>query len=178
MASRIVLITGGARSGKSRYAEERAREIGARLLYVATAEGSDEEMARRIAAHRARRGAEWTTIEAPIDIANALGKINGRFDAAVVDCVTLWLSNLIERGDETAIERAVEEFIAAARIAGAPVFVVTNELGSGIVPENALARSFRDQAGRANQRLAAAADEVILMVAGLPLFVKKGAACE
>src|ERR1041384_6166909 len=108
MASRIVLVTGGARSGKSRYAEERAREIGARLLYVATAEAGDEEMARRIAAHRACRGAEWTTIEAPIDIANALGKINGRFDAAVVDCVTLWLSNLMARGGGIYVECALE----------------------------------------------------------------------
>ena len=178
MASRIVLVTGGARSGKSRYAEERAREIGAQLLYVATAEAGDEEMARRIAAHRARRGAGWTTIEAPIGVANALGEIDGRFDAAVVDCVTLWLSNLISRGDEIHVERAIDEFIGAARDFAAPVFIVTNELGSGIVPDNALARSFRDLAGWTNQRLAEAADDVVLMVAGLPLFVKKGEACE
>jgi adenosylcobinamide kinase/adenosylcobinamide-phosphate guanylyltransferase len=178
MASRIVLVTGGARSGKSRYAEERAREIGARLLYVATAEAGDEEMARRIAAHRTRRGAEWTTIEAPIDIANALGKINGRFDAAVVDCVTLWLSNLMARGGGIYVERAVEEFIAAARSFDAPLFIVTNEVGAGIVPDNPLARAFRDLAGRTNQRLAAAAEEVVLMVAGLPLFVKGERACD
>ncbi|HEY1371135.1 MAG TPA: bifunctional adenosylcobinamide kinase/adenosylcobinamide-phosphate guanylyltransferase [Candidatus Binatia bacterium] len=177
MKNRIVLITGGARSGKSRYAEERAREKGGRLLYVATAEARDEEMARRIAAHRARRGDEWTTIESPVEIARALTGKHGTFDAAVVDCVTLWLSNLIERAGETAIERSVEEFIAALRIAGAPVFIVTNELGSGIVPENALARRFRDLAGWTNQRLAAAADEVVLMVAGLPIFAKKGGAC-
>jgi adenosylcobinamide kinase/adenosylcobinamide-phosphate guanylyltransferase len=176
MASRIVLVTGGARSGKSRYAGERARETGARLLYIAMAEARDEEMARRIAAHRAGRGAEWTTIEAPLEIASALLENRG-FDAAVVDCVTLWLSNLSERADETAIKPAVDEFIAAARAFSAPVFVVTNELGSGIVPENALARHFRDLAGWTNQRLAAAADEVVLMVAGLPIFAKRGGAC-
>ena len=177
MERRIVLITGGARSGKSRYAEERAREIGARLLYVATAEAGDEEMARRIAAHRARRGAEWTTVEAPLEIASALVKTRG-FDAAVVDCVTLWLSNLMSRGDETYIRRAVEEFIAAARAFDAPLFIVTNQLGAGIVPDNPLARAFRDLAGRTNQRLAAAAEEVVLMVAGVPLFVKGERACD
>jgi len=174
--NRIILITGGARSGKSRYAEERARETGARLLYVATAEAGDDEMSQRIAAHCARRGDEWTTIEAPVEIARAVRENRG-FDAAVVDCVTLWLSNLVERADDTAIERAVEEFIAAVRGFDAPAFIVTNELGSGIVPENALARRFRDLAGRTNQRLAEAADEVVLMVAGLPIFAKKGGTC-
>jgi adenosylcobinamide kinase/adenosylcobinamide-phosphate guanylyltransferase len=172
MSSRLILITGGARSGKSRYAEERAREIGARLLYIATAEAGDEEMARRIAAHRARRGAEWTTIEAPVEVAQALAG-NRCFDAAVIDCVTLWLSNVIWRGDEIYVERAVDGLIAGARRFDAPLFIVTNEVGSGIVPDNALARRFRDLAGRTNQKLAAAADEVVLMVAGLPLFVKK-----
>src|SRR5689334_933436 len=114
MNERIVLVTGGARSGKSRYAEERARGSGARLLYIATAEARDEEMAGRIAAHRVRRGPEWTTVEAPLEIARALTGKRGTFDAAVVDCVTLWLSNLIERPGENAIERAVEEFIAVA----------------------------------------------------------------
>jgi adenosylcobinamide kinase / adenosylcobinamide-phosphate guanylyltransferase len=177
MNGRIILITGGARSGKSRYAEERARAAGALLLYIATAEARDEEMARRIAAHRARRGAEWTTVEAPLEIARALAENRGRCDTALVDCVTLWLSNLLERPGENAIERAVEEFVAGALDFNAPVFVVANEVGSGIVPESALARKFRDVAGWTNQRLAAAADEVVLMVAGLPVFVKKGGTC-
>jgi adenosylcobinamide kinase / adenosylcobinamide-phosphate guanylyltransferase len=177
MKGGIVLVTGGARSGKSRYAEESARATGGRLLYIATAEARDEEMARRIAAHRARRGAEWTAVEAPVEIARALTENRGRFDAALVDCVTLWLSNLLERADETAIDGAVGAFIAGARDFGAPVFVVTNELGSGIVPESALARKFRDVAGWTNQRLAAAADEVVLMVAGLPVVVKEGGTC-
>lgn len=178
MASHIVLVTGGARSGKSRYAEERARGTGARLLYVATAEAGDDEMARRIAAHRARRGAGWTTVEAPVALAAAIADRRGAFDAAVVDCVTLWLSNLIARGDGIYVERAVEEFITAARSFAAPFFIVTNEVGAGIVPDNPLARVFRDLAGRTNQRLAAAADEVVLMVAGLPLFVKGERACD
>jgi adenosylcobinamide kinase / adenosylcobinamide-phosphate guanylyltransferase len=177
MKSRIVLVTGGARSGKSRYAEERGRATGGRLLYIATAEARDDEMARRIAAHRGRRGADWTTVEAPVEIARALTANRGRFDAVLVDCVTLWLSNLLERADESAIEGAVDAFIAAAHDFGAPVFVVTNELGSGIVPESALARKFRDVAGWMNQRLAAAADEVVLMVAGLPVVVKEGGTC-
>src|ERR1051325_2534265 len=108
MKGRIVLVTGGARSGKSRYAEERAHATGGRLLYIATAEARDEEMARRIAAHRARRGIAWTTVEAPVEIARALTENRGRFDVALVDCVTLWLSNLLERADEAAIDGAVE----------------------------------------------------------------------
>jgi adenosylcobinamide kinase / adenosylcobinamide-phosphate guanylyltransferase len=172
MSSRLILVTGGARSGKSRYAEERAREIGARHLYIATAEAGDEEMARRIAAHRARRGTEWTTIEAPVEIAHALAGNHG-FDAAVIDCITLWLSNLMARGDDIYADRAVDGLIASARAFDAPLFIVTNEVGYGIVPDNVLARRFRDLAGRTNQKLAAAADEVVLMVAGLPLFVKK-----
>src|SRR3954471_7421230 len=159
MANRIVLITGGARSGKSRYAEERAREIGARLLYVATAESRDDEMARRIAAHRTRRGAAWTTVEAPVEVGRALAERRGTFDAAVLDCVTLWLNNLILRGDDIYVERAVEEFIAAVGTLAAPLFIVTNEIGSGIVPDNPLARRFRDLAGWTNQRIAAAAAE-------------------
>jgi len=173
MTPHIVLVTGGARSGKSRYAEERARECGARLLYIATAEAGDAEMVRRIAEHRARRGDGWTTIEAPVEAASALTENRCAFDAAVVDCVTLWLSNLIACGDEICVERAVEELVAAAREFGAPLFIVTNEVGAGIVPDNALARRFRDLAGWTNQRLAASADEVVLMVAGLPVFVKK-----
>ncbi|HTM06953.1 MAG TPA: bifunctional adenosylcobinamide kinase/adenosylcobinamide-phosphate guanylyltransferase [Verrucomicrobiae bacterium] len=177
MRHSIVLITGGARSGKSRYAEERARECGARFLYVATAEPRDDEMARRIAEHRARRGVEWTTVEEPVALQRALAGRSGAFDAAVIDCVTLWLSNLMSRADEIYIQRAVEEFIAAAQLVDAPLFIVTNEVGSGIVPDNALARRFRDLAGWTNQRLAAAADEVVLVVAGLPVFIKRGSAC-
>jgi adenosylcobinamide kinase/adenosylcobinamide-phosphate guanylyltransferase len=173
----IVLITGGARSGKSRYAEERARQTGTRLLYIATAEAGDEEMARRIAEHRKRRGTGWITLEEPVEVRRRLLEHRGEIDGAVVDCLTLWLSNLLARGDERYAIGRVEEFAESVRELNFPLFLVTNEVGSGIVPDNPLARTFRDLAGWANQRLAQAADEVVLMVAGLPMNLKKGGAC-
>jgi adenosyl cobinamide kinase/adenosyl cobinamide phosphate guanylyltransferase len=176
MAKQIVLITGGARSGKSRYAEERAREAGARRLYLATAEAKDDEMARRIAKHRERRGKEWMTVEEPIELSAELLRRRGEVDCALVDCLTLWLSNLMEQGEE-AVTKQVDELIDAMTLLDFHVFFVTNEVGSAIVPDNALARSFRDLVGWANQRMAQVADEVVLMVAGLPVFVKKDGAC-
>jgi adenosylcobinamide kinase / adenosylcobinamide-phosphate guanylyltransferase len=173
----MVLITGGARSGKSRYAEERARQTGTRLLYIATAEAGDEEMARRIDEHRRRRGRDWLTVEEPVEIGRRLVEHRGKVDAAVVDCLTLWLSNLLPRGDERYVAGAVEEFVEKIRQINFSLFLVTNELGSGIVPDNPLARKFRDLVGWTNQRLAQVADEVILMVAGLPMSVKKDGAC-
>jgi adenosylcobinamide kinase/adenosylcobinamide-phosphate guanylyltransferase len=177
MARQVVLITGGARSGKSRYAEERAREAGARRLYLATAEAKDEEMARRIAAHRERRGKEWVTDEEPIELSKELLRYRGEVDCALVDCLTLWLSNLLLRHDEEAATRKVDELVDSLTLLDFSVFFVTNEVGSSIVPDNALARSFRDLVGWTNQRVAQVADEVILMVAGLPVFVKKDGAC-
>jgi len=176
MTNKVVLITGGARSGKSRFAEERAREAGARRLYLATAEAKDEEMARRIAAHRERRGREWITVEEPFELSRELLRRRGEVDCAVVDCLTLWLSNLMEQGEEAAMKK-VDELIDALTLLDFRVFFVTNEVGSAIVPDNALARSFRDLVGWTNQRVAQVADEVILMVAGLPVFVKKDGAC-
>ncbi|HEX9444146.1 MAG TPA: bifunctional adenosylcobinamide kinase/adenosylcobinamide-phosphate guanylyltransferase [Candidatus Binatia bacterium] len=177
MKSRIVLVTGGARSGKSRYAEERAGKAGRRLLYVATAEARDEEMARRIADHRARRGGAWLTVEEPVEITRRLLEQRGKVDAALVDCLTLWVSNLLLRGDEKAARTAVEELAENTREINFPLFLVTNEVGWGIVPDNPLARAFRDLTGWTSQRLAAAADEVVLMVAGVPMIVK-GRACD
>jgi adenosylcobinamide kinase/adenosylcobinamide-phosphate guanylyltransferase len=176
-SNRIVLITGGARSGKSRYAEERARESGMRRLYLATAEAKDEEMARRIAEHRKRRGEEWITIEEPIELSNQLLRYRGQVDCALVDCLTLWLSNLLLRQDEEAAVKRIDELVDVLTLLDFHVFFVTNEVGSAVVPDNALARKFRDLVGLASQRLAEAADEVVLMVAGLPMIVKKGAAC-
>lgn len=176
MKKQVVLITGGARSGKSLYAEERAREAGARRLYLATAEAKDDEMARRIAEHRERRGEEWITIEEPTEISRALLRHRGGIDCALVDCLTLWLSNLMEQGEE-AVTKKVDELIDALTLLDFDIFFVTNEVGSAIVPDNALARSFRDLLGWANQRMAQVADEVVLMVAGLPVFVKKDGAC-
>jgi adenosylcobinamide kinase/adenosylcobinamide-phosphate guanylyltransferase len=173
----VVLITGGARSGKSRYAEERARAVGARRLYLATAEAKDEEMARRIAEHRERRGKEWITIEEPIDLSNQLLRYRGQVDCALVDCLTLWISNLLLRQDENAATKKLDELVDALTLLDFHVFFVTNEVGYGVVPDNVLARKFRDLVGLTNQRVAEAADEVVLMVAGLPMIVKKGRTC-
>lgn len=171
--SRIVLVTGGARSGKSRFAEARLAELAPRgpWRYVATAEAGDDEMRARIARHRERRGRAFDTVEAPRDLAGALRGAGAR--GVLVDCVTLWLTNLIldGAGDE-ALWAAADAVAAAARRATVPVVLVTNEVGAGIVPENALARRFRDVAGVVNQRLAAASDEVFLVAAGVPLRLR------
>jgi adenosylcobinamide kinase/adenosylcobinamide-phosphate guanylyltransferase len=169
---KILLITGGARSGKSRYAEKRASELDGRLLYVATAEANDSEMAQRIAAHRDRRKERWTTIEEPLEVAKVLSAQVGKIDCALVDCVTLWLSNLLHAREEPAVEREVEILLEAVSASDFTLVFVANEVGSGIVPDNSLARQFRDLAGRTNQRLAELADEVVLMVAGIPVIVK------
>lgn len=177
MAREIVLITGGARSGKSRYAEERAMTLGTRLLYLATGEPRDEEMARRIAHHQKRRGERWLTIEEPLEVAKALMAQKGKVDCAVVDCLTLWISNvLIQRSEESAT-KATEDLVQGFHGLDFHLFLVTNEVGWGIVPDNSLARQFRDLSGWANQRLAEAADEVVLMVAGVPVVAKRGGIC-
>ena len=166
---RLTLVLGGARSGKSRYAESLITAQAPPWIYVATAQAGDDEMAERIAAHRVRRDAGWETVEAPHDLAGALDGAPAHA-RLLVDCVTLWLSNrmLADADLEREIER-VED--ALARRAGMTV-LVSNEVGYGIVPDNALARRFRDLQGRVNQRLAARADRVVLLVAGLPLVVK------
>jgi adenosylcobinamide kinase/adenosylcobinamide-phosphate guanylyltransferase len=169
----LTLVLGGARSGKSAFAqaaaEALAAETGGRLVMVATAQAFDSEMAERIARHQEDRGPAWTTLEAPFDIASALQPL-GANDIVVVDCLTLWLSNLMldERDLATAAAELVE---AAGRFPGA-LWLVSNEVGFGIVPDNALARRFRDEAGRLHQALAQAADAVTLVVAGLTLRLK------
>ena len=165
----ITLITGGARSGKSGIAEARARACPGRPVYIATAEAGDAEMAARIARHRDGRGPGWDLVEAPLDLCAALARTEGG-GARLVDCLTLWLSNLLLAGRDW--EEEAERLIATLRAARGPVILVTNEVGAGIVPENALARAFRDAAGLLNQRVAAAADEVVMAVCGLPLQVK------
>jgi len=165
----LALITGGARSGKSRLAESLARQSGLRLRYVATAQPLDAEMADRIAQHRADRGPGWETLEAPLDLAPAMaGALPG--SVTLVDCATLWLTNHLLAGHDLAAE--TERLLAALATARGPVIVVTNEVGWGIVPENALARAFRDEQGRLNQRLAAAAGLVVAVLSGLPLALK------
>jgi adenosylcobinamide kinase / adenosylcobinamide-phosphate guanylyltransferase len=177
MIKQITLVTGGARSGKSRYAEERAKQLGARLLYLATAEAKDEEMIQRIAEHQKRRGDQWITIEEPLELAEALLLYRGRADCAVVDCLTLWISNLLAQRDEAEVKKKVEELVARLPSLDFDVFLVTNEVGSAIVPDNPLARKFRDLMGWTNQRFAKAAHEVVLMVTGLPVIVRKEGAC-
>jgi adenosylcobinamide kinase / adenosylcobinamide-phosphate guanylyltransferase len=168
-AEGITLVLGGARSGKSRYAERLIQALPAPWLYVATAEAADAEMAERIAAHRARRGDGWRTVEAPQHLGPALAT-SPLHAPLLVDCMTLWLSNrMLAQAD---IEREMGELAAALERRTGTLVLVSNEVGSGIVPENPLARRFRDLQGRLNQRLAARADRVVLLVAGIPLAVK------
>lgn len=164
-----ILITGGARSGKSVFAERLALHPMGRAIYIATAEARDDEMRARIAAHRARRGAQWTDRHAPHDLVAALEDSDG--DAPrLVDCLTLWLSNRMLAGADWRAEGT--RLTAALAGQRAPVVLVTNEVGAGIVPENRLAREFRDAAGWLNQSVAGACDAVWLCVAGCPLKVK------
>jgi adenosylcobinamide kinase / adenosylcobinamide-phosphate guanylyltransferase len=165
----VILITGGARSGKSTRAEARAREFAGKPVYIATAEGFDHEMRERIAKHRARRGQDWIEHETPLELVAALGATDGG-GARLVDCLTIWLSNLMHDGRDWASEAA--RLAETLKMQRSPVVLVTNEVGSGIVPDNALARAFRDAAGLVNQMIARAADEVELVVAGLPMRVK------
>jgi len=165
----IILITGGARSGKSTRAETRARAFAGRPVYVATAEALDAEMHERIAKHRLRRGNEWLERETPLEVAAALLETDGG-GARLVDCLTLWLSNLMHA--ERDWEKEARLLLEALSRQRSPVVLVTNEVGLGIVPDNALARRFRDAAGILNQMVARAADEVEFVVAGLPMRVK------
>ncbi|AMA57375.1 bifunctional adenosylcobinamide kinase/adenosylcobinamide-phosphate guanylyltransferase [Bradyrhizobium sp. CCGE-LA001] len=165
----VILITGGARSGKSTRAEARAKGFPGRPVYLATAEALDTEMDERIAKHRARRGTDWIEREVPLDLVPALVATDGG-GARLVDCLTLWLSNLMHA--ERDWESDVKQLADALPQLNSPVVLVTNEVGLGIVPDNALARSFRDAAGIMNQTIAAAADEVELVVAGLPMKLK------
>jgi adenosylcobinamide kinase/adenosylcobinamide-phosphate guanylyltransferase len=172
-APRATLVLGGARSGKSRTAEAIARAqagAGGDLIYVATAEALDDEMRARIAAHRVSRGPDWRTIDVPLDLARAIAAEARPGAAVLVDCLTLWLSNLMHR--EQDVPAATAGLIAALSGARGPVVLVTNEVGLGIVPDNALARAFRAHAGRMNQAVAAAAGRVVLVAAGLSLTLK------
>lgn len=166
----VTLVLGGARSGKTRWALRAAEASGLAPVMLATAEAGDAEMAERIARHRAERDARWRTVEAPLELAAALGAL-GPGDAVVVDCLTLWLSNLMHAEADLA---AAADGLEAALGAPGTVWLVSNEVGWGVVPDNALARRFRDEAGRLHQRLAARADVVVLVVAGLPLWLKGG----
>ena len=170
----ITLITGGARSGKSAYALKLAAErAGARRVYIATGEASDEEMAARIARHKAERPTDFATIEEPVKLTSALQDLSGRAEVVVIDSLTLWVANLM--GIYPAEEAFRHECLTLAQVLARAPFdsiVVTDEVGSGIVPDNAVARRFRDRLGLTNQCIAQAAGEVFLLVSGLPLKVK------
>ena len=167
-----VLVVGGARSGKSAYAEALVERSGRAPVYLATAgPARDREMADRVARHVSRRGDRWRTVEARLELAPALVEASRPDTAILLDCATMWLSNLMEADRDA--DAAVAELSATLAGLPGPVVVVTNEVGHGIVPENALARAFRDAHGRMNQRLAAAMDHVVLVVAGRPLVLPK-----
>ncbi len=166
---RLSLVLGGAASGKSAFAEGLVQGVSEKPTYIATSQVFDAEMQAKVAAHRAARGAGWTTIEEPLDIAGALA--SAPVDAPVlIDCATLWLTNVML--GEHDLEAAEADFLAALAVAEQPVVIVSNETGQGIVPENALARRFRNAQGRLNQRIAARADLVVAVMAGLPLVLK------
>jgi adenosylcobinamide kinase / adenosylcobinamide-phosphate guanylyltransferase len=168
MTANMTLVLGGARSGKSRYAETLITAGKPPWTYIATAEAGDEEMAARIKAHRQRRNSRWRTIEAPRDVAPVLAECEST--PVLIDCLTLWLSNLVLAHAD--IDGEIGRLEKALRAMKAHVVLVANEVGLGIVPEHPLGRQFRDWQGVLNQRMAAQADRVILMVAGLPLVVK------
>lgn len=170
---RSLLLIGGARSGKSRYAQKLAEESGKAPVLIATAAAGDAEMAARIAKHQADRGAHWRTVEEKIDVAGALCREAAPETIVVVDCLTLWLSNLMLASYD--VEAARETLAGSVASLAGPAVFVSNEVGLGIVPEGELGRAFRDAQGRLNQRLAEACERVVLIAAGLPLQLKPNA---
>ncbi|MFQ5623261.1 MAG: bifunctional adenosylcobinamide kinase/adenosylcobinamide-phosphate guanylyltransferase [Paracoccaceae bacterium] len=171
MAEHLTLVLGGARSGKSALAERLARETGRPLTYVATCLPADDEMRARVEEHRKRRGAGWRTIEAPRDLPQAVAGVpDGQ--VCLIDCLTLWASNRMAEGaDPDADSRSL---LAALTASGGRLICVSNEIGMGLVPENAVGRRFRDIQGRLNQAVAGQADTVVFVAAGLPLTLKGG----
>ena len=180
--SKIIFVTGGARSGKSTFAEKLARDITSeKKAYIATAQIFDEEMEYRVQSHKKRRGDEWKTFEAAFHAEIAINEAGQRFDVILFDCITIYLSNFICKFDSledihlinSELKVTVDKLIEAAKNFHGTIIFVSNEVGAGIVPENKLARIYRDCAGIANQMLAAQADEVYFVVSGIPLNIKK-----
>ena len=173
--AQVTFILGGCRSGKSSFALKTANETKAdRRIFIATAVALDDEMNARVKRHRAERGAGWMTVEAPLALAEAVAEHAGEGRVLLVDCLTLWVSNLLlEVQDPAQAADRIPELVSAVRAAPCPVILVSNEVGSGIVPENQLARRFRDLAGTANQAVAACADTVVWTVAGIPVVIKQ-----
>ena len=173
--SRTIFVTGGCRSGKSSHALELAEKISEHdKIFIATCIPHDNEMQQRITAHKKERCESWQTLEIPLSIADAITKNSKNAGVILVDCITLWLSNLLlENFDQEAVEKHVDKLSKALEKSKCPVVLVSNEVGAGIVPENKLARLFRDTAGFANQKIAECADRVIWMVAGIPVVIKQ-----
>ncbi len=171
---RMIFVTGGARSGKSSFAQQQAEQHAGELLYIAPAEVSDDEMRQRVQMHQAARGERWQLLEEPLWLADKLIDFASGKSALLLDCVTLWVSNLFFHFEEKPgpVLAEIDRFIELAWQLEEPFYLVSNELGGGIVPENRMARQFRDLAGIINQRLAAAADEAWLVVSGLPVRLK------
>jgi len=171
--NRNTFVIGGCRSGKSGHAQALAEEIEGKKLYLATCVPHDEEMQERIRRHQAQRDAQWETLEEPVGLAAAIADHSGDYNVILVDCLTLWTSNLLLSPDTAPdLDTACGALVQSLRKARCPVILVSNEVGTGIVPENELARRYRDEAGLINQQIAAAADRVVWMVAGIPVTIK------
>ena len=168
-----ILVLGGARSGKSNYALQRALQWKGQLVYFATAEAKDDEMRERIAHHRAERNSRrWVTVEEPLDVVWRLKEMDDDIGAVVLDCVTLWVSNALLAGQKEALESQVAELVEELPLFSFHFLAVSNEVGLGIVPDSPLGREYRDLLGSVNQRLAQACREVVFMAAGIPMQVK------
>jgi adenosylcobinamide kinase/adenosylcobinamide-phosphate guanylyltransferase len=173
MANKITFITGGARSGKSAFAEKLASSVSGKRAYLATAQALDAEMVARIEHHRERRGSAWDTYEEPLAVAELVQKLSGRYDVVLLDCLTLWLSNVMARTEkDDFILTQVGDLLGALKDFGGVCIAVSNEVGLGIVPDNALARRYRDLAGIMNQRIAQRADDAYFLAAGIPMKLK------
>ncbi len=172
--NQITLVTGGCRSGKSSHAEELVQEISCdRKLYIATCVPHDTEMKDRVLRHRNDRGNSWDTVEIPVETAKEIDLKSNQYNVILLDCLTLWMSNLMMEKNEDEIMDCTDNLIISLSKSCSPVILVTNEVGAGIVPENAIARKFRDIAGRVNQKVAKASDRVVWVVSGIPVTIKQ-----
>jgi len=169
----MIFITGGCRSGKSRYALSYSNQHFSKKLFLATCEALDEEMAQRVENHKKMRGPEWLTVEEPIKVADRIKEYGNEVEVILFDCITLWLSNLLMKlKSDSIITGEVDQLLGAIKQSRSSFIIVSNEVGMGIVPADPLGRRFRDLSGMANQRIAEVAETVILMVSGIPVFLK------
>ncbi len=173
MGKKVIFITGGCRSGKSRYALDYVNQHFLKKLYLASCEALDEEMAQRIEHHKKMRGPEWHTIEEPVEIVDKIRQYGDKVEVILLDCITLWLSNILMKWDsDSRIMDEVDRFVNMIKQSPTSFIIVSNEVGMGIVPAEPLGRRFRDLSGMVNQKIAEVADTVIYMVSGIPLFLK------